>query len=258
MHVAWFFSDLPAFWLLLDIPPGFFWSTAWFLLVRELYVYWVSHLTFSGPRLSCFRQIWFLSGNLLPPWCLWDILSNLFHSFFFRPIIYCPIPCRMAIRLLPGLLPSFYYFCCVSSIGPTVHSLISFGVTTTLLSDPPLNHCQSLHLISNSHLFDLYKNNCSISAFHWTCIPISFSSAACVLVGPQLHLHLIHLPAPVKPTAWFLLALLPFPFNPPPFNFFKENHIISIRDLMPNFYLPTATFLLTLSQFPLDCPSEFG
>lgn len=90
----------------------------------------------------------------------------LFTHFFFRPIIYCPIPCRMAIRLLPGLLPNFYYFCCVSSIGPTVHSLISFGATTALLSGPPLNHCQSLHLISNSHLFDLYKNNYSISALH--------------------------------------------------------------------------------------------
>lgn len=63
---------------------------------------------------------------------LLSILPFMRHAvqLFFRvfsdplPTYYCPIPFRMAIRLLSGLPPNFYWFCCVSSVGPTAHSLL--------------------------------------------------------------------------------------------------------------------------------------
>lgn len=166
--------------------------------------------------------------------------------------MYCPISCRMAIQLLSGLLSNFYWFCYMSSIGSTAPSDF-FWNDHHCLSDPPLNHYQSPRLISNSHLYDLNKNNCSTSTLHEICNLISFSSAAWVLSGPQLHLHLIsqiYLPVPIKPIAWFLLAPLPFPLNPPPSNVFQENHTISVRDWTSNIYLLHRHIFLNL--FPIS------
>jgi hypothetical protein len=79
----------------------------------------------------------------------------------------------------------------------------------------------SARFLNVIHMF--YKTKCPISTSHQTWHQIPFSLEAWVLLGPNPHFHLIsQTPIPLRLSAWFLLTLLPFAFNPPPIKFLSE------------------------------------